>query len=245
MGGVCGRYVSARTEPDLIGEYQVSRVDVRERVEPSWNVAPTREVYVVRRDGGDRVLGSARWGLVPAWAATPAGGARMINARLETVGQRPAFRQALRWRRCLVPADAYYEWARDADGVRRPFALRAADGGGLTFAGLYETWRDRTRDRDDPRALLTTVTIVTTAAVGVAATVHDRMPVLLSARARDRWLDPALTDPALVLDMVAGLPAVDLVAEPADPAVGDVRVDGPHLLLAPPLPAGDAAPTLF
>lgn len=240
--------MSARTEPDLIGDYQIALLDVRERLVPCHNVAPTSEVpAVLARDGG-RVLTSARWGLVPRWAADLSIGSRLINARLETVAAKPAFAPALRARRCLLPADAYYEWARDAAGVKRPWLLRAADGGWLTFAGLHETWRDR----NDPAAPpLRTVTILTTAAAGEAATVHDRMPVMLPRQCWAAWLDPATTDPDAALGVIGAAPPVELAVSPAHPAVGDVRNDGPHLLTAPAAdPAADpvadqAAPTLF
>jgi putative SOS response-associated peptidase YedK len=238
---VCGRYVSATSEPDLIGAYGVTEVAVREPIRPRWNVAPTDVVPMVRAgEGGGRVLASARWGLVPSWSADRSGAARLINARLETVADKPAFRGALRARRCLLPADGYYEWAADADRPgRRPYLLRSASGGGLAFAGLYETWRDPAAGG----ATLVTVTVVTTAATGAAASVHDRMPVLLPPDAWAAWLAPEATDPEAAVALARDAAGPPLVVTPANRLVGDVSNDGPHLL--EPDPADEPAPTLF
>jgi putative SOS response-associated peptidase YedK len=227
---VCGRYVSATSEPDLIGAYGVTEVDARESIRPRWNVAPTDVVPMVRAgEGSGRVLSSARWGLVPSWSADRAGAARLINARLETVADKPAFRAALRTRRCLLPADGYYEWAPDGDRPgRRPYLVRSAAGGGLTFAGLYETWRDPAAGGET----LVTVTVVTTAAAGAAARVHDRMPVLLPPEAWEAWLAPNLTDPAAAVALAVAAAPPPLTVSPANRLVGDVANDGPHLLAA-------------
>ena len=242
---MCGRYVSARTEPDLIGGYGVEEVEPADQGRPGWvpcwNVAPTCAVPVVRAlPNGRRTLASARWGLVPAWADDPSIGSRLINARVETVADKPAFRTALRSRRCLLPADGYYEWSRDPDGRRRPRLLSAAAGGGLTFAGLYETWRDPAAPDAAP---LLTVTVLTRAATGPAASVHDRMPVLLPPSAWAAWLDPRLVDPDVALGLLDVAEPPPLEVTPANPAVGDVRQDGPHLLVA--APEDEPAPTLF
>jgi putative SOS response-associated peptidase YedK len=237
MGAVCGRYVSARSEPDLIGAYGVAAVEAADAIVPRWNVAPTDVVPMVRATpDGRRVLASARWGLVPSWASDRTGAARLINARIETVAGKPAFRAAVRLRRCLLPADGYYEWAPDADGRRRPHFVRAVTGT-IAFAGLYETWRD------PDGGALTTVTVLTTAATGAAATVHDRMPVMLPAPAWSAWLAPDVTDADQALGVIAGSPAPDVVVAPASRRVGDVANDGPQLLV--PEPDDLAAPTLF
>jgi putative SOS response-associated peptidase YedK len=240
MEGVCGRYVSARTEPDLIDDYMVSRVDVTERPQRHYNVAPTDAVYVVLPAEGGRVLTVARWGLVPSWARDRSGAARLVNARVETVADKPAFRSALRRRRCLVPADGYYEWVADGVGGKRPYLLRAADGGFLTFAGLYEVWRDPRDDGQDGR--LTTVSIVTAPATGVAATVHDRMPVVLSPAAFPGWLDPATGVERALAVLADAAAAQELVAAAANRAVGDVRNDGEYLLVPEAEPEAEAEP---
>lgn len=142
----------------------------------------------------ERSLRLARWGLVPSWSTDPAGGARMINARSETVTEKPAFREALASRRCLVPAEGYYEWLPPAPGAgrrpKRPVYIHPADDGVLAFAGLYEFWRDPTRPVDDPDRWLTTTTILTAAATGDLAEIHERRPVALRPEHWDSWLDP-------------------------------------------------------
>jgi putative SOS response-associated peptidase YedK len=209
-------------------------------VPADYNVAPTKPVPVVatRRRSGDRtgpVLRQVRvvsWGLVPSWAKDAAGAARRINARAETVAELPAFRSALARRRCLVPADGWYEWAPRPDGPgRQPYYLTRPDGAGLAFAGLYEFWSDPDGRR------LTTCTIVTTAAVGALTAVHTRMPLLLPRSAWAAWLDPAVPAPAGLL----APPPAELVAElevrPVGSAVGNVANAGPELVAAvPPAP---------
>lgn len=221
---MCGRYASSRQAQDLADAFAVHGViqgvllgEPITTLPPSWNVAPTDTVRIVvdrnrepsvpgARSGGlERSVRLARWGLVPSWSRDPAGGARMINARSETVAEKPAFREALASRRCLVPADGYYEWLPPApgprggrQGPRRPVYVHPADGGVLALAGLYEFWRDPTRAVDDPDRWLTTTTVLTAAATGDLAEIHERRPVGLRPEHWADWLDPrAGTDVAL------------------------------------------------
>lgn len=233
---------------DLADAFGVDEVVDDEPLAPSYNVAPTDPVHIVRSAGGARQLRVARWGLVPSWADDPRIGARMINARYETVGEKPAFRTALARRRCVVPADGYYEWYADA-GAKRPHFLHRADGGVLGFAGLYEVWRDpRRRSDDEPGAWLWSCTIVTTAATDDLGHLHDRMPMVVPAEARAAWLDAALTDPVAARALPVPAAEVGLTAYPVSPAIGDVRNNGPHLVEPAPddAPDGDSTvPTLF
>src|SRR3954454_4519286 len=152
---MCGRYASARSVDDIASAFGISDDDVDAAPAADWNVAPTKPVAVVLVRNSRRVLSSARWGLVPSWAADPSIGSRLINARLESVTEKPAFRDALAARRCLLPADGWYEWATRPDGTRQPYYLTPADGKVLAFAGLWEVWYDA-----DRRPLITT-TILT------------------------------------------------------------------------------------
>lgn len=157
-----------------------------------------------RSRGLERSLRLARWGLVPSWSTDPSGGARMINARSETVAEKPAFREALASRRCLVPAEGYYEWLPPAPGAgrrpKRPVYVHPSDDGVLAFAGLFEFWRDPSRPVDDPDRWLTTTTILTAAATGELAEIHERRPVALRPEHWDTWLDPQTgSDVALAL----------------------------------------------
>jgi putative SOS response-associated peptidase YedK len=207
---MCGRFVVASSPQLLVDRFGVEEDMVGEH-EPDYNVTPRAVVPVVRerpprRDAPDptapakRVLSPLRWGLVPSWADDPGIGDRMINARAETVRTAKAYRRAFARRRCIVPADAFYEWLKvEVPGrttpVRQPWLVRRRDGEPLAFAGLWEIWRDHAiGDDDDPDAWLRTCTIVTTRANPLLARVHERMPVVLDESTWDRWLDPGFDD---------------------------------------------------
>ncbi len=216
---MCGRYASSRRPEDLVSYFEVA--DPPEEVlAPSWNVAPTDPVSIVAVRDGRRQLRVARWGLVPSWAKDPKVGARFINARAETLADKPAFRAAYARRRCLVPADGYYEWQREGTG-KQPWFLSDGAGDPLAMAGLYELWRAT----DGP--WLVSCTIVTTSAPDELGEIHDRTPLLVPRDAWTTWLDPEL--PALGDLLVAGVPGV-LAAWPVGKAVGNVRNEGPELV---------------
>lgn len=242
---MCGRFVSSTGVDELAPLFGIERVEAPQ-LPLTYNVAPTTDVYTVcdrpveqEPDGTpERCLRAMRWGLVPSWARDPSMGSRLINARVETAAEKPSYRRAFARRRCLIPADGYYEWhGRNVDGRKQPYLIRSRDGGGLAFAGLYEFWRDREAPADDPAAWLASTVILTTQAEGPVASLHDRMPVVLPRERWDRWLDPAVTDPEPLHEMLA--PAADgLTATPVTTAVNNVRENGPHLLQ----PAGPATP---
>ena len=208
---MCGRFVQA-SSPELLAErFGVGENDVDGGREPDYNVTPRAWVPVVRErkpkanhrgERPTRVLSLVRWGLVPSWAKSPAIGDKQINARAESVAERPAYKRAFLRRRCIVPADAFYEWkpVTDAPSSGRrppkvPYAVRRRDGEPLAFAGLWEIWRDPSvAGDDDPDAWLRTCAIVTTRANDLLSPIHDRMPVVLPEDAWDRWLDPKNED---------------------------------------------------
>jgi len=222
---MCGRF-TVQSSPDRLARF----LEVEEIVAPDlgarYNVAPTDEVYAVATGDSRRRLGTFRWGLVPWWADSPAVGSRMINARAETVAERKGFREAFERRRCLIPADGFYEWRKEPDGRRQPFHIRRRDRQPLAFAGLWERWRDPA----DPNRRLATCAIVTTRANAVVVPVHDRMPVVLPASGWEAWLDPDNHDLATLRGLLA--PTADdlLVMTAVQPLVNDVRNDGPELL---------------
>jgi putative SOS response-associated peptidase YedK len=239
VAGVCGRYASTSTVADLQSVLEVDEV----RAEPlpaRYNVAPTLPVYsvAISRSGGygpRRVLGTFRWGLVPSWAEDRSVGARMINARAEGIASRGPYRGAVTRRRCLIPADAFYEWQRRDQG-KLPFAFRRRDGVAMAFAGIWEAWRDR---RDPDGEWLRTCAVLTTSANELMAPIHDRMPVVLEPAAWDAWLDPG-TDLETVEKLLA-TPAADVLdAWPVSTLVNNVANDGPRLL-DPLLPPAGAA----
>ena len=225
---MCGRYASSRDARDLARAFEVEEPP-EEVIPPSWNVAPTDPVYAVLQREDRRQLRVLRWGLVPSWAKDAKGAARLINARQETVADKPAFRAAYQRRRCLLPADGYYEW--QVDGSRKqPWFLTSRDGGPLAMAGLYEVW-----SQGEQR--LWTCTVITTSASDELGHIHDRTPLLVPREDWARWLDPAVEDPGehLLVPAVGG--ALD--AWPVGPGVGNVRNDGPQLVepLPPEQPA--------
>ncbi|MEZ0090439.1 SOS response-associated peptidase [Streptacidiphilus sp. EB129] len=246
---MCGRYAASRKPEDLVELFGVQRWDPTETVEPSWNTAPTDPVFAVLeravRDADPqpdprpvRQLRALRWGLVPSWAKSADVAVKMFNARAESVHEKPAYRHPFASRRCIVPADGYYEWltmpsrpGTPRSALRKqPYFITPADGSVLAMAGLYEFWRDpQIREQDDPAAWWCTCTIVTTAAEPALARIHDRMPLMLRPDSWDDWLDPSLTDLDEARALLAPPPPGLLEARPVSAAVGNVRNNGPEL----------------
>jgi putative SOS response-associated peptidase YedK len=250
---MCGRYGASWGVDDLVAEFELSSVDVpvEERLEADYNVAPTKPVYaVVTRRGREepegaeptRRLVTLQWGLVPFWAKDRKIGARMINARVETVAEKPAFREAFAKRRCLLPADGYYEWYTQQDGGKQPFFIRRRDHRMLAMAGLYEFWRDPDSQRDDPTAWLRTAAVITTTASDAIGEIHDRQPMFVEPAGWADWLDPEQKDPAALTDLLVPSPGGGLEAYPVSKAVNNHRNNGPELIE----PLAEAEPqTLF
>ncbi len=245
---MCGRYASSRKPDDLAEEFEIDRERAAQSVpEPlgaDYNVAPTKPVYaVLTRPDGPRDLRVVTWGLVPFWAKDPKIGSRMINARVETVAEKPAYRQAFAKRRCLLPADGYYEWyptsrvGRSGKPLKQPFFIRPKDGASLAMAGLYEIWRDPEKSDDDPARFRWTCTVITTEAEDEVGVIHDRMPMLVE---RDRWadwLDPDRTSTDDLADLLVPAAPGRLEAFPVSTSVNSVRNNGRELV--EPLPLDD------
>jgi putative SOS response-associated peptidase YedK len=243
---MCGRYASARSRIELLEEFTVQSDRVDESLRPDYNVAPTKPVYAVldrqRKDGDGapqargaavRELRVVRWGLVPSWAKDASIGSRMINARAETVSEKPAFRGAFAKRRCLLPADGYYEWQAPPAGTKapkQPYFICRPDHGVLAFAGIYELWRDRSMPKDDPAAWLWTAAVITTSAPDELGEIHDRMPMVIGRSSWADWLDPVNTDVGDVRALLAPATTTGLVSYPVSVAVNSVRNNGPELI---------------
>ncbi len=253
---MCGRYASSRRPEDLVEEFEIDRVEVKEALAPDYNVAPTKPVYAVlqRPPRGEdesatvaeRQLRVLSWGLVPFWAKDPAIGNKMINARMETVHEKPAYRKAFASRRCLLPADGYFEWyptqqlTKAGKPLKQPFFIHPADGGVMAMAGLYEIWRDPTRDEDDPLRFKWTCTVLTTTAEDAVGHIHDRMPLLVEPERYAAWLDPAANDPDVLRGLLVPAAPGRLEAYPVSTAVNSVRNNGPELV--DPLPPEQLPP---
>jgi len=267
---MCGRFASARKRQELLAEFDVQRDPVGEPLQPDYNVAPTKAVYAVltrspkspEEPGGaenaddgspraERQLRVVRWGLVPFWAKDASIGSRMINARAETVAEKPAFRRAFAKQRCLLPADGFYEWVTndpktgDPDAPRKqPYYIYREDGGVLAFSGLYERWHDKSRPDDDPAATLWTATIITTRAEDEVGRIHDRMPMVIDPSRWADWLDPEATSPEAVHELLAPAAVTHLTSHAVSTDVNSVRHNGPGLiepLAAAAGPAGAAS----
>lgn len=227
---MCGRYLL--TSP-LESVQELFAVDERPNLAARYNMAPTQDVPIVRRtrDGAGRELATVRWGLVPSWAKDLQAGNRMINARLEGIRTKPAFREAFLKRRCLVPADGFYEWRKDGRD-RQPWLVRLVGGGLFAFAGLWEVWRD-----PDGRSVHS-CTIVTGPANERVAPLHDRMPVILAPDDFGHWLE---ADPDEAATLLRPCPASWLECYPVSRRVGSPANDDPDLIrpLAQPGPAPD------
>ena len=249
---MCGRFVATRSPKDLAGLFHVSRWDPEEVLAPSWNVAPTDDVWAVleRADRGTgellRQLRPLRWGLVPSWAKSLNSGAKMINARVETVHEKPAYRRAFTRRRCLLPADGFFEWQPlpvpgTAKPGKQPYFISPEDGQVMAMAGLYEFWRDpAVAAEDDPAAWRTTCTIITTEATDAAGQVHPRMPLAITPAHYEQWLDPTHQDPDELRALLTTPADGHLDVRAVSTAVNSVRNNGPHLLDAAP-PSGPAS----
>jgi len=221
---VCGRYTLA-SAPEVLAE-QFGLAEAPSGLAPRYNIAPGQTVAAVRAGAGDaRVLDSLHWGLIPAWAKDPTIGRRLINARVETLAVKPAFRDALRHRRCLLPADGFYEWQR-RDGVKQPHWIARADRRPFGLAGLWERWRDAQGE------IVESCTIVTTQAGPVLRDVHERMPLIVPAEHYARWLDPGRADARALLALLGAGDWRELQAQPVSLAVNNPRRDEPNLIQA-------------
>lgn len=234
---MCGRFTSQTPAQDLADYFGVDEV-VAEEQGARFNVAPTDEVYAVAESSTDesRRLGTFRWGLIPFWSKDAKGGAKMINARAESLLDKPAFKRSFERRRCIVPADGFYEWERIDAKTKQPWFISRADGKPMAFAGLWESWRP-TKGSDDGK--VRSCTIITGEPNDLVARLHDRMPVMLPPEAWDAWLDPDSHDLGALSGLLVPAPAEELTMFPVSKAVNDVRNDGPELVHRI---AGDGAP---
>jgi putative SOS response-associated peptidase YedK len=219
---MCGRY-ARKSAQELLAEWFDLDLSIMPGFAPSYNAAPQSFQPVVRlsHDGGEREAALLRWGLVPFWAKDPRIGLNTINARAEEAAAKPAFREALKKRRCLVPADAFYEWQRIDAEKRRPLAFALQSGDPFAFAGLWESWQP------PDGAPLGTFTILTTAPNQLMEPIHNRMPVIVAPKDYDRWLDSSSAAPT---DLLSPYPAGQMRAWPVTEQVGSVRNNAPNLL---------------
>ena len=216
---MCGRYRVARKKEILAEVFDISgEVDWS----PRYNVAPGQDVGVIRQDPTQptRTFSLMRWGLIPYWAKDAKAGYKMINARADTIAEKPAFRDPLRFRRCLIPADGFYEWARERK-LKMPYCFAMKDDSVFAFAGIWDRWKD-------PQGrLLQTCSIITTSANPLVSNIHDRMPVILGPDSYDLWLDPGLQRIEPVVDLLKSYPAKEMRSWQVNPRVNSAQNDDP------------------
>ena len=226
---MCGRF-AATTPPDKLAAYFGAEAPTDpDELGADFNVAPTRDVATIRIRDDHRVLDRLRWGLVPRWAKDLRIGSKMINARSETVATKNAYRSAFAKRRCIVPADGFYEWKRIDEKTKQPMYITRRDGDPLAFAGLYERWFDPEGERE-----LHTCTILTCRPNATMEPIHDRMPVLLAPTAWERWLDPDFAGTDELQQLLVPAPDGLLTVHAVSTEVNNVRNNGPELI--EPLP---------
>lgn len=224
---MCGRYTFTKPSDIVAMQFQV---EVPLEIMPRYNIAPTQVSLIVRErivnNRPKRELAAAQWGLVPSWAKDPSIGSRMINARSETLREKPSFRGPFKYRRCLVPADGFYEW-QTVEKSKYPFHIGMRDRSLFAFAGLWEEW-------EQPEGYLETFTIITTEANEKTKTLHDRMPVILEQRDYAEWLNPYNQKSETLEHLFQSYPATDMEIYPVSTAVNRAGVDSPELIVPHP-----------
>ena len=233
---MCGRFVSS-SSADKIAQFFGASFE-GEALPPNFNVAPTQDVLAVVADAaGEREVQAFHWGLVPSWAKDMKVGSKMINARSETIGEKPAFKGPFKKHRLIIPMDGFYEWQQAGEGapvgksgkpLKTPMFIHRADDQPLAVAGLWAAWRDKAAGPDAP--WLHSCTVITTSANDTMAPVHDRMPVLLPHDAWDEWLDPTNQDMAALQHLLVPAPNDVLTMHAVSTAVNNVRNKGPELM---------------
>lgn len=217
---MCGRFVLMTPGRDLAKRFGLEEVA---ELEPRYNIAPTQVVVIIRldRDTLQRRLVHVKWGLIPFWAKDTSIGNKLINARAESASQKSAFRAAFKTRRCLVPADGFYEWKKQEGKQKQPYLVRSADRSPFAFAGLWESWTGPDGET------IESCTILTTDANELTQPIHDRMPVILKPEDYDLWLDPEIKDPELLKPLLRPYPSEEMVAEPVSSSVNKASYDAP------------------
>ena len=222
---MCGRYTLRTAAEEIAAAFGVEEMPA---VEARYNIAPTQSVLSIRQSPGGREARWLKWGLIPSWAKDTAMGARLINARSETVAEKPAFREAFKQRRCLIPADGFYEWQR-RDGKKQPFYFRLRDERPFGFAGLWEKWRSPEGE------VIESCAILTTEANELLRPVHDRMPVILHPEDYQLWLEEDARQRALLKELLRPYPAEEMLAYPVSATVNSPSNQGRSLIEELPL----------
>lgn len=220
---MCGRFVQTQSAETYAEYFSVDAIRT-DAIPPSWNVAPTDRVYAIAEHDEERLLGAFEWGLVPWWAKDRKIAAKHINARVETIAERPAFRDSFREKRCIIPADGFYEWEKKPKG-KLPHYIYRTGGKPMALAGLWASWRDPETDERHR-----TCTIVTGTPNDLVVRLHDRMPVILPPTAWGAWLDPSIQDPSTIQALLKAIDTPDLSEHAVSTLVNKVANNLPELV---------------
>ena len=221
---MCGRFTQTNKPKEIEKEFSV-KVSDKTFFKPRYNIAPTQIIPAVLESGGERIINQLRWGLLPSWAKDDSIGRKLINARAETLSEKPSFRNAFRSRRCIIPASGFYEWQKVVKGAKQPFYFYLKEKEIFGFAGLWEEWLDK-----ESGELLETCTIITTEANRVLEPVHERMPVILKPKDYEQWLDEKQNDTDKLQKLLAPYPAKEMTAHAVSRAVNVPSNDSPELI---------------
>ncbi|MEP6900995.1 MAG: SOS response-associated peptidase [Actinomycetota bacterium] len=221
---MCGRFTSKAKPEQIEKEFKVGKLNPK-LFEPRFNIAPTQIINAILETGGERIVSGLKWGLIPAWAKDDSIGSKMINARAETLAEKPSFKNAFRSRRCIIPASGFYEWSKTSKGPKQPFYFYLKDKDVFGFAGLWEKWLDK-----EAGELIETCTIITTEANKVLEPVHDRMPVILKPKDYDQWLDEKEKDTERLQNLLVPYSASEMASHAVSRAVNSPTSDSPELI---------------
>lgn len=221
---MCGRFTSSAKPKEVEKEFN-AKVSDEKLFAPRFNIAPTQTIAVVLDSGGERIIEGLRWGLIPGWAKDESIGSKMINARAETLAEKPSFKNAFKSRRCIIPASGFYEWQKKGTGAKQPFYFHLKEKAVFGFAGLYEHWLDRETGEQ-----IETCTIITTEANELLEPIHDRMPVILKARDYERWLAAKEKDTDKLQKLLIPYPAEEMASYAVSRAVNSPTSDSPELI---------------
>jgi putative SOS response-associated peptidase YedK len=221
---MCGRFTNAAKPKEIEKEFAV-RVSKEELFKPRYNIAPTQIIPAVLESDGERLVSGLKWGLIPHWSKDDSFASKLINARAETLSEKPSFRDAFKKKRCIIPATGFYEWDKKSSGVKQPFYFHLKDKEVFGFAGLWEEWLDK-----ESGEVIETCAIITTAANEVLKSVHDRMPVILKAKDYDRWLNEKMTETDKLRKLLTPYPAQEMETYAVSREVNKPSNDSPELI---------------
>ena len=222
---MCGRFSNDAKPEQIEAEFKIGKLNPK-LFAPRYNIAPTQMIPVVLEQSGERIIESLRWGLIPSWAKDESIGSKMINARAETLAEKPSFRDAFKKHRCIIPASGFYEWQKGSKGAKQPFYFRMKEKQVFGFAGLYEEWLDKETGEQ-----IETFTIITTEANKVLEPIHERMPVILKSKDYDQWLDAKEKDTAKLQKLLAPYPSEEMKSYQVSKSVNSPSNDSPELIM--------------